>query len=145
MRINFAIDVVQVDLSTGAKLRVTHIPRAQRVAKRCPSRGASPTARPNRTLSGTPDMISTRAPSRAPITLGVEITSSPLMCSRATVGSRSRNEALRRRVRFSRNFWSVLCDILSHGVLSWLMIWIGNLHLTKDCDAFVAFCARDDP
>ena len=41
--------------------------------------------------------------------------------------------------------WGVLCDILSHGVLSWLMIWIGNLHLTKDCDAFVAFCARDDP
>ena len=39
----------------------------------------------------------------------------------------------------------VLCDILSHGVLSWLMIWLGNLHLTKDCDAFVAFCARDDP
>lgn len=39
----------------------------------------------------------------------------------------------------------VLCDILSHGVLSWLMILIGNLHLTKDCDALVAFCARDDP
>ena len=58
-----------------------------------PGYAASPTARPNRTLPGTPDMISTRAPSRAPFTMGVEITSSPLMCSRATVGSRSRNEA----------------------------------------------------
>ena len=41
--------------------------------------------------------------------------------------------------------WGVLCDILSHGVLSLLMNWLGNLHHTKDCDAFVAFCARDDP
>ena len=39
----------------------------------------------------------------------------------------------------------VLCDILSHGVLSsWQMFWLCRFHLTRDCDAFVFF-PRDAP
>ena len=57
-----------------------------------------------------PDMISTaRAFTRA-LHFGVEITSSPLMCSRATVGSRSRNEASLLAVVNSvagRGWWNV--------------------------------------
>ena len=41
--------------------------------------------------------------------------------------------------------WGVLRDMLSHGVLSLPMVWLGNLHLIKDCDAFVDFRVRDDP
>ena len=39
----------------------------------------------------------------------------------------------------------VLCDILSHCVLSsGLMVGFGSFHLTRDCGAFVVF-SRDDP
>ena len=40
----------------------------------------------------------------------------------------------------------MLCDILSHGVLSrGRMIWLGGFHHTTDRDAFVVFSARDAP
>ena len=40
----------------------------------------------------------------------------------------------------------VLCGIISHGVLSSAsMNWFGHLHHTTDCDALVAFSARDAP
>ena len=36
--------------------------------------------------------------------------------------------------------WHVLCDIISHGVLSrgWV-IWFSSFHHTTDCGAFVVF------
>ena len=65
-------------------------------------------------------MISTRAPSRAPFTLWVEITSSPLMCSRATVGSRSCNEA-------SLRWKEIICRVVFSACLLEQAAWISVL------------------
>ena len=65
--------------------------------------------RPTRSSRAPTDMIPTRAPSRAPFTVAVGITSGPRTCSRAPVGSKTRRRDMPGGTvsTFAQNFFKI--------------------------------------